>query len=337
VIVTWMGWETYQWMLQTPMSALYKLKPYRNLIISLLFVLVVAILMLLVGFHVQIAWFTLPLAAWAAVLLLRPGMHDIKRMILFLVGTALFLTLIVEVITLRGDLGRMNTVFKFYYQCWTLFAVSAAASLAWLLEVRPGWSKGWRNTWAVIFAVLVSGASLFTIFATLDKIDNRMDPVAPHTLDGMTYMATASYNDEGKVYSLDEDYRMIIWMQEHIAGSPVIIEGNTVEYHWGSRFTVYTGLPGVVGYNWHQRQQRASLPSTIVTDRVDDITNFYQTTNSQVALDILHKYNVSFILVGNLERANYPGSGLNKFETYDGSYWLEVHRVGNTVIYQVIK
>lgn len=306
------------------------------MILVFLVILFSAIFILTVEYKVQIAWLALILAAWAGVLLLRPGMPDAKRMILFLTGTALIVTLVVEMIALHGDLGRMNVVFKFYYQCWTLFAISAAAGLAWLLDAAPSWNIGWRSTWSVGLTLLVAGAALFPIFATIDKITNRMSPIAPRTLDGMTYMAYAEYNDQGNIYPLNDDYKMIIWMQEHIQGSPVIVEGNTPEYRWGSRFTIYTGLPGVVGWNYHQRQQRAILPSETVTDRVAAIDAFYTTTDPQVAKDFLAQYNVHFILVGNLERANYPGRGLDKFELYNGKLWQAVHREGNTVIYQVI-
>ena len=71
----------------------------------------------------------------------------------------------------------------------------------------------------------------------------------------------------------------IRWMQENIEGSPVIVEGNMVEYHWGNRYTIYTGLPSVVGWNWHQRQQRAALPDGTVESRVADVGAFYSTTN----------------------------------------------------------
>ena len=68
----------------------------------------------------------------------------------------------------------------------------------------------------------------------------------------MTYMNYATYYDMGVVMDLSEDYRAIQWMQDNVIGSPVILEGQAYEYRWGNRFTIYTGLPGVVGWNWHK-------------------------------------------------------------------------------------
>ena len=98
-------------------------------------------------------------------------------------------------------------------------------------------------------------------------------------LDGMAYMAYSTYSESETQMDLSQDYRAIQWMQRNVQGSPVIVEANTPEYRWGTRFTIYTGLPGVVGWNWHQRQQRAVTPDTWVFDRVDAIGAFYNADN----------------------------------------------------------
>ncbi len=46
--------------------------------------------------------------------------------------SALWLTLLLELIVAKGDIGRMNTVFKLGMQSWVLFAVSSAIALTWL-------------------------------------------------------------------------------------------------------------------------------------------------------------------------------------------------------------
>ena len=338
VIISWMIWETLDWMAKTPLSALKKLRPYLGIMATVLAMLVVAVFLLLIK-GVQIAWLVLPLMLWAVILILRPGQPDAKRLVLFLVGTALTLTLAVELVVLKGDIGRMNTVFKFYLQAWTLFSLSAAAGLIWMLPaVIKSWYGTLRIAWEVGLVLLIGGAAMFTVLGGVDKIRDRMNPLAPHTLDGMAYMQVATYSDNGADMNLNEDYHAIQWMQDNVKGSPVIVEANTVEYRWGTRFTIYTGLPGVVGWNWHQRQQRGGVvPDTWVTDRVQEIGEFYTATDRQHTENFIHKYQVSYIIVGQLEEAYYAGPGLDKFITWNGDLWTQVYHQGHTTIYKVLK
>jgi YYY domain-containing protein len=337
VIVTWMAWESHEWMARTPLSALRKLLPYRYILLGLLILLLFAILAFWVLLEVRIAWIVLPLGAWAVVLLLQPGLNDARRVVLFLTGTALTLTLFVEVVVLRGDIGRMNTVFKFYLQAWTLSALCAAAALGWLLDAVRRWSPGWRGAWTAVLALLVFGAGLYPLLASAAKIKDRMAPEAPHTLDGMAYMPYASYSDEWGTMELSQDYQAIRWLQEKVSGSPVIVEANLrALYRWGSRMSIYTGLPGVVGWEWHQQQQRGVFNSALVSQRIAEVDNFYQTTDWNEAVDFLHKYDVQYIIVGQQERGHYPGPGLEKFEAAEGILWRELFRHEDTVIYIVM-
>lgn len=337
LIVSWMVWETRDWMATTPASALRKLRPYQGIIwtvVGLLLLIVMGLLIL----KASIAWFVLPLAAWAGVLLLRPDMTDTKRIVLFLTGTALVITLAVEVIVVKGDIGRMNTVFKFYLQAWVMFAVSAAAALGWLWGSQSKWLPAWRIPWQATLGALIASAALFPVMAGMAKIEDRMTNLAPHTLDGMAFMGYATYDERWGTMDLSQDYLAIRWMQENVQGSPVIVEANLKDlYRWGSRFTVYTGLPGVVGWEWHEQQQRALLPGSWVSDRIAEIEQFYTTTDVQQAVSFLQKYNVRYIIVGLQERGLYPGVGLNKFEAANGALWKDVYRNGQTVIYEVVE
>ncbi|MBC8333958.1 MAG: glycosyltransferase family 39 protein [Anaerolineales bacterium] len=334
VIVSWMWWETHEWMANTPLSALNKLRPHRSTM-NLFGAALLAFLIWLAFLGVGIGWIALPLAFWAGLLILRADLDEGKRLVLFLVGTGLVLTIAVELIVLVGDIGRMNTVFKLYLQTWTFFALSGGASLGWLLpEITKKWTPNWRSAWQSVAIVLLAGAALFTVTATFDKIRDRTASEAPPGLDGMAYMATASHWDEEDM-DLGQDYQGILWMRENVDGSPVIVEANTPEYRWGSRYTIYTGLPGVVGWNWHQRQQRALIPPNLITDRVEEIRAFYETTDLSEAELFLQKYEVRYIVLGQVEQNYYPGEGLEKFESYEGGLWDEVFRDKDTVIYAV--
>lgn len=343
LIVSWMAWETRQWMAETPISALSKLKSRLPLLQGALILLVTWVAVLTWYLKISVAWLVLPLATWALILLLRPAQPDGKRLVLFLVGTGLVLTLMVEMIVLRGDIGRMNTVFKFYLQVWTLFAVSAAAALGWLMPYLRTWKPGWRIPWQAALVTLATCAALFTLLGGMAKIRDRMVSTAPHTLDGMAYMQYAGY-EEHNAYTdnydrmdLSQDYNAIRWLQDHVEGSPVIVEANSRNlYRWYSRYTIYTGLPGVVGWEWHQQQQRALNPGDWVTQRVYEVDDFYNTLDAAAARRFLLRYDVRYIVLGQLERTTYYGPGLDKFESYDGRLWQEIYRDRDTVIYEVL-
>jgi uncharacterized membrane protein len=251
----------------------------------------------------------------------------------------LVLTLLVEVMALQGD--RMNTVFKFYFQAWTLLSISAAVGLAWLLPALRAWSVGWRRLWLCLLGLLVLGAAANTVVATRAKLADRM-AASPTGLDGMAYMEYARLLDgppggEGAEMDLAQDYRAIRWMQANVEGSPVIVEAHTGEYrHWGSRFSIYTGLPGVIGWENHQRQQRPAQGEWI-TRRIQAVREFYLTSDRDQAAAFLRRYQVEYVIVGQLERIYSPGPGLDKFRALNGVLWERVYAQAETEIYRVIR
>jgi uncharacterized membrane protein len=129
-------------------------------------------------------------------------------------------------------------------------------------------------------------------------------------------MEHATFHTKGVDLALSADSRAIDWMREHVAGSPVIAEANTepLLYAWGNRFTMFTGLPGIVGWSWHEVQQRGIVSGDVVRRRVEDVRTLYETRDPGEARRILARYSVAYLVLGGLERATYDADGLSKFE-----------------------
>jgi uncharacterized membrane protein len=193
-------------------------------------------------------------------------------------------------------------------------------------------------------------AFLYPILATKAKWDIRMSENAPTTLDGMAFMETTSYADtavDGSSrtitldhdYEANHDYEAIQWMQMNIPGSPVIAEAHSSNPYRSiaNRVTMYTGLPSIVGWDWHQRQQRAVLPASLVGSRIQDVNTLFNTVETEEALSIIDKYDVSYLYVGPLEWTYYHPEGLLKFDSMvEDGLLKEVYRNEGVSIYKVI-
>ncbi|MSQ14415.1 MAG: phospholipid carrier-dependent glycosyltransferase [Dehalococcoidia bacterium] len=225
----------------------------------------------------------------------------------------------VEVIAIQGDLGRMNTVFKFYLQAWVLYSIGSAYALWWLAArlLHPGPRSmvpplnRRRGTWTMTLALLVAGAAVYPIAAIPARTSDRFTQLPP-TNDGMAFMTDSVYQDEHGPIELKWDYKAIQWIEANLAGTPVIMEGITPIYRWGSRISVYTGLPTVIGWDWHQKQQRWRY-EWMVDERIADVNKAYTTADEAEALSVLKKYGVQFIVIGQLEKLYYPARGIDKF------------------------
>ncbi len=241
----------------------------------------------------------------------------------------------VDLLTVEGDISRLNTVFKFYLQAWSLMAL-ASAYFVWALATAGWFSlrklRPLRAVWIALFAVLAVSVLIYPVLGTRARMNDRFNSIGPG-IDGTAYMAHATFVDDTGAIDLGSDEAAIEYMQTNVKGSPVIIEGLTGLYRWGNRFTVYTGLPAVVGWDWHQRQQRVDYDFA-VTERRAEVDRFYNTAIPQTALDTLDKYNVRYVIVGQLERNIYHEAGLAKFERMAESGLAKFYEDDSVTIYE---
>ena len=256
---------------------------------------------------------------------------------LVLTALGIGLAIGVDLVRVEDDIGRMNTLFKYYLAVWVLFGLSAAFYL-WRMwydnGFRPFRFSAIRYAWLVVVSALVLASFLYTVLGTQARIADRFNPLPP-TLDGTAYMNEAVHWEKEQPVELKWDLEAIEWLQDQVSGSPVILEAHTEQYRWGGRMSAYTGLPTVLGWPWHQIQQRGPY-SGEVFERAQAVSHIYTTPDVQSALELLQNYRVEYVVLGDLERIFYPGEGLHKFDIMaQEGIAARVFDNGHTTIYQL--
>ena len=292
----------------------------------------VAIAAALVGLQSWIV--SLPMLTAVLVLLWDRNLPARKLFILFMLGWGLALTMGVEIVRLKDDIGRMNTVFKFYLQVWVLWGVALAASLPDLWAEMKRWSSTARWVSSAVAALLLAAALFYPVTATPAKMRDRFSSKTPHSLNGELFMLDASYAENGRSMRLDHDYYAIQWIRGHVPGTPVVLEGRAPLYHWGSRIAIYTGLPDPLGWDWHEKQQRSVIPSPVIDQRAREVQEMYATGDMERFLKLACYYRVRYVVVGDLERAMYPAQGLAKFDAHP-EIFRKVYDRSGTQIYRL--
>ena len=273
-------------------------------------------------------------AAWRVLQSPEPARpYDI--MALAMLAMAAFIAIGVDLVTVEGDIGRMNTLFKYYLEVWVFLAI-ASAYMLWRLA--PSWPdalklRGPAPVWALVLVLLVGSSLIYTALGTRDRVADRFLELPP-TLDGTAYMLRAAHWERGENFTLSHDYEAIRWLQDNVEGSPVVLEAHMEQYRWGGRVANYTGLPTILGWPWHQVQQRFAYRE-LVDQRASDVRRAYETADVETAVELMRKYDVSYIVVGELERLNYGATGLAKFERMaDAGLVSKVYTSEKTAIFR---
>ncbi|GIW39925.1 MAG: hypothetical protein KatS3mg076_0502 [Candidatus Binatia bacterium] len=213
---------------------------------------------------------------------------------------------------------RMNTVFKFYLESWFLFALASGAVLRALVRGELGRGAP-RALWLAVLGV----ASVLSLFTTVTDVvgilrTRRVETPRP-TLDGTAYLRLKS----------PEEYAAFEWLNRNVRGIPVIVEAYGPSYQEYTRVSMNTGLPTVLGWDYHVYQR--AHPWHEINRRKADIEAVYTSDLEAKVASILDRYKVSLVYVGPLERRTYAGANLRNFRAWKNTLTPVYENPGVTI------
>ena len=203
-------------------------------------------------------------------------------------SAAWLLSLVVEFVFIRDLFGsRMNTLFKFYYQAWTLMALGAAVGLVVLaLAYRRSVPATWTLR-AATAALLVLGL-IYPVVASKQWSDGF---ASWQGLDGI------DYGDPDEVAA-------IRFLASRAQPGDVVLEAAGCSYYPLSRFpysrvAAFSGVPNVVGWDNHERQWRSGQPDLTaqIPTRAEDVRAMY----ADPASALYAQYGVDWVFIGQYE------------------------------------
>jgi YYY domain-containing protein len=258
--------------------------------------------------------------------LFRSDASSSRTFVLLMIVLGTLLILGPEFLYLRDNFGyRINTIFKFYYQAWIVLSLAAAYGIIVLLrpfDYGPQGSFGpslrARGAASVFFrvsfALVLFVGLLYPAIGVFSKT-NSFNPPFGYTLDDFDRVQREN----------PDEAEAILWLRA--APDGVVAEAVGGSYTGYARISAYTGLPTVLGWPGHESQWREYA---LQVPREDEIETLYTTNDWVTTQDIINRYNIRYIFVGNLERSTYRVNE-EKFHRF----LIPVFQQGSVTIYAV--
>ncbi len=274
----------------------------------------------------QLLVLLLPALAAMVPLLMAGDLVRQDRFVLLLIGMGIALALGADLLYVRDSYGppfeRYNTIMKLYLMQWVFLGAACSYALFRMKDLLG------RRAKAVIFSlsgILLAALLVHPVAATAAWTSGQATSFGPGrgTLDGLAYLEGAHRGD----------YQAIRWLNANVAGSPVIAEAPT-EMEIGvynARVASMTGLPALLGWGPWEVQWGRDWDDVI--ERAQDAAKLYDSEDVEAARDMVKKYGITYIYVGELEKKTYSAVGLAKFDAAT-EYFEKVYDADGVAIYR---
>lgn len=288
------------------------------------------------GFHILIIVIPIILVSVIGMQKALDGKSENLSFVLLLAVTGTLLVLFCDLFYISDSYTkpyhRMNTVMKIYLEIWIFLAIASANALYFILKdssILSGFRKKFSKAKAVwvimlISLIIASVISPLAMSLTLSGGKETMYGNTPSfdTLNGLDYL----FNE------YPWDMIAIDWIDKNIDGSHTVVEAPGDAYTYSSRVSSLTGLSTIIGWRSHEQMWRGIWSG--VGTRQDDANHIFNSECNEKTLELLEKYDVEYIYIGELEREKYSKAGLQKFEVHTESYEL-VYENSGVSIYSV--
>jgi len=179
-------------------------------------------------------------------------------------------------------------------------------------------------SWTGALCVLLLMVSIYPIAATFRKCHDFLGVFQRQwvgyeespTLNGLSFMPRVNPYDAAAINFLNHN----------VPGQPCLLEFVGEGYNsWGSRFSIFTGIPALMGWDGHVKEWIGSRPgaNSDIEQRFQATDQIFKTTDPVLAKQYLDAYGVRLVMVGTVERngvpgrkGGYPQEGLDKFSTF---------------------
>jgi len=233
--------------------------------------------------------------------------------VLILIITATILVIIPELIYVKdiyiNEHRRANTMFKLVYQAFIMYSLSGGYILIRLKKFF---------VYRLLFLLVLTAHLIYPYFAIRSYRDSHPE-FKYWGLSGTDYL----------IEQFPDNFAVINWINNNVSGQPHMVEAVGDSYTKFNQVSSATGLPTIEGWLVHEWLWRGGYDGP--GSRSTEVSTIYESTDPLKVKEILQKYNVEYILVGNQEREKYPNLSEKKFTTFAHI----VFQSGSTRLYEI--
>ena len=225
-------------------------------------------------------------------------MNKADTYVMILTICSIGLIILPEIVYLKDIYGteyqRANTMFKLTYQAYIMFGICTNYIIV----------RALYNSKKLIYRVFLITLLLMQISTIPYGIDAIIIRTQKQSYKGISN--SELYISE----NLPDDYKAIQWIKQNIDRNSIILEKSGDSFSRVNRVSVFTANPTVLGWYAHEWLWRADENYQAPEDeknRWQDIYVLYTTNDENKAKEIINKYNISYIYIGNVESEDYAG------------------------------